>query len=461
MKFGHSFTQALEDDFPAEWQTAAIRYRQLKKCIKKVQRELMDLGLSVEILKSLVDHSDEGSELTKHGPIFHYMFDGTLQSFQPKLVLTVDSTQGIPLDLNLSEETKEAIEKLVRRKSCLQPNDSSRGTESEEGSENGGDSHSISTDSSDRSSSDADDEESGVATIKVPLYSDHEFFQILTSELASLDALQTRAESDIKQDVKKLGSAVTTVATPKSFSSRSDLYPWREIFRIYMESGVFFSNLEIEAHRERSVEKAQERLNWFTTEIDRLKLRSTFKSPGSAFLFARFMEVNKSILKLLKFQEMNKMAMTKILKKFDKRTALGARQTFPVFIASNPFIASHMAKAICYTMSSNLLNIIPQLDDYLCPICSSIFVKPIRLACSHIFCVRCLVKLQRDNKRFCPMCRSDVVMIADSANLDMSLLRFLKDYFPKEAKEKQLENEREVAMEQWHSIHDSKECIIM
>ncbi|KAL7276271.1 hypothetical protein RUND412_000737 [Rhizina undulata] len=443
MKFGHFFTQALRDDFPTEWQTAAIRYRQLKKCIKKVQRELADLGLSVEILRILVDQSIERSESTKHVPIFSYMFDGTLQSFQPKLVLTVGLKQGIPLDLNLSEKTKEAILKLK---------DSSRRTESEECLENGEDYHSISRDSSDRSSSHAADKESNVATIEVPLYSDHEFFQILTSELASLDALQTRAEADIKQDVRKLGNAVTAVATPKSLSSRSDLYPWREIFRIYIESGVFFSTLEIEAHRERSVEKVQERLNRFITEVDRLKLRSTFKSPESTFLFARFIELNKSILKLLKFQAMNKTAMTKILKKFDKRTALEAQRTFPVFIASDPFVASQLAKAICYTISSNLLNIIPQLDDYLCPICSSIY---------HIFCVRCLVKLQRDRKRFCPMCRGDVVMIADSANLDMSLLRFLRDYFPKEAKEKQLENEREAAMEQWHAIHESKECVIV
>lgn len=160
------------------------------------------------------------------------------------------------------------------------------------------------------------------------------------------------------------------------------------------------------------------------------------------------------------------MGMELTASEFDKRTALGARETFPEFIASDSFLASHLARAICYTMSSSLLNLIPQLDNYLCPICSSISVKPVRLSCSHVFCVRCLVKLQRAQKRFCPMCRRDAVLEADSTNLDLSLLSFLKVYFPKETKLKQQENEKEVAMEQWKAVHSdifggSKDCVIM
>ena len=106
-------------------------------------------------------------------------------------------------------------------------------------------------------------------------------------------------------------------------------------------------------------------------------------------------------------------------------------------MAQTPFLASHLAKAICFTMSSQLLALLPQLDDYLCPVCQCISVKPVRLACSHVFCVRCLVKLQREEKRNCPMCRADVVLAAGATNLDVGLLKFLKAYFPKEAREKQ------------------------
>lgn len=45
-------------------------------------------------------------------------------------------------------------------------------------------------------------------------------------------------------------------------------------------------------------------------------------------------------------------------------------------------------------------------------------------------------------------------MQADSGNLDVGLHNFLKEYFPKESKAKQSENEKEVAMEQWRNIHE-------
>lgn len=69
MKFAHSFSRVLqEEDFPADWQAAAIRYRELKKCIRRVQSELLDLGLTVEVLKGLIEEAE--------GPVFKYMFDG-------------------------------------------------------------------------------------------------------------------------------------------------------------------------------------------------------------------------------------------------------------------------------------------------------------------------------------------------------------------------------------------------
>jgi hypothetical protein len=72
MKFARSFTQLLEEeDFPADWQAAAIRYRQLKKCIKKVQQELQEIGLTAEILRGLVEEEVES-------PILRYTFHGEL-----------------------------------------------------------------------------------------------------------------------------------------------------------------------------------------------------------------------------------------------------------------------------------------------------------------------------------------------------------------------------------------------
>lgn len=150
--------------------------------------------------------------------------------------------------------------------------------------------------------------------VEITLCSDSEFFHLLTSELASLEALQSRAEREIKANVVAIGGAVTGVATPKSANSKSDLYPWREIFRIYVESGIFFSNRESENHQERTVEKAQEQLELFNSEVHRLRLRNKFKNPYSLHLLHQFVSVNMDVLRVMRFQAINKLAMTKILK---------------------------------------------------------------------------------------------------------------------------------------------------
>jgi SPX domain len=54
MKFGHEFKKALwREGFPAHWIESAVPYNQLKKCIKKVESELRDLGLGSETLRRL------------------------------------------------------------------------------------------------------------------------------------------------------------------------------------------------------------------------------------------------------------------------------------------------------------------------------------------------------------------------------------------------------------------------
>lgn len=134
-------------------------------------------------------------------------------------------------------------------------------------------------------------------------------------------------------------------------------------------------------------------------------------------------------------------------------------------MASDPFFSESLAKSVNYVIAENLLTILPQLDDYTCPVCASITFKPIRLSCGHVFCIRCLIKLQRQKTSNCPICRRDVVMEADSSNLDENLLKFLQLYFPKEVKAKQLENEKALGLDQLEKVGfgktEGKECIIM
>jgi E3 ubiquitin-protein ligase BAH len=75
MKFAHTFNETLSsENFPPEWQAAAIQYRQLKKCIKRVKQELDALGLNVNTLKELISECGDGG--TAGGPTLQYMFDG-------------------------------------------------------------------------------------------------------------------------------------------------------------------------------------------------------------------------------------------------------------------------------------------------------------------------------------------------------------------------------------------------
>lgn len=69
----------------------------------------------------------------------------------------------------------------------------------------------------------------------------------------------------------------------------------------------------------------------------------------------------------------------------------------------------------------------------------------------------------------CPVCRQhNSVLDADASNLDVSLMNFLKLYFPKEIKEKRKDSSREQAAEELEAITgqrwtDAPEgaCVIM
>lgn len=152
-------------------------------------------------------------------------------------------------------------------------------------------------------------------------------------------------------------------------------------------------------------------------------------------------------------------------------------------------------------LGETLLPIIPHIDDYACVICTSIAFKPIRLHCGHLFCVRCvlspplmhrvkhspalasrcLVKMQKRGKGNCPMCRAPTVLSADgcthlslethyarhtdlvvfTANVDWALLNFMKDWFPKEARQKLEQSEKEAAEEHMQELGFNTEgCII-
>jgi hypothetical protein len=252
----------------------------------------------------------------------------------------------------------------------------------------------------------------GFQTIEIPLHSDSEFFHILKRELSTLDDLKEREEKELSQQVKNLGQDIAKVTSSSSGRPGSTLYAWREIFRLYIEQQIFFSTCELDSGQ-RNAAIAHQQLEKFETALAKdHRIRKLRKASRVAL--EAFMRINSVLLQNLKFQEINRIALTKIMKKFDKRTALHARSVFPKFSSTEPFLAQSMAKAVSYTISEEILNIIPQLNDYLCPICLTIAYKPVRLRCNHVFCIRCLVVMQKARQGQCALCRANVVTEANS-----------------------------------------------
>lgn len=263
-------------------------------------------------------------------------------------------------------------------------------------------------------------------SIEIPLSSDAEFFRLLKAGLSNLEDLQAHEKKDLDSQVGLLRESIVEVTSPATPAKKADqavIYAWREVFRIYMEMQVFFSTGEVDSG-ERSSEVARQRLEAFQTQLVKQQHAKKLGRNGRRAL-EMFMHINLAVLQNLKFQEINGMALSKILKKFDKQTALHARSAFT---RTEPFSASSLSRSVCQAISEQILVVVPQLDDYLCPVCFTISFKPVRLRCSHVFCIRCLVVMQRQQQDHCPMCRAEVVMEATSSRSSPLPLYILSIY---------------------------------
>lgn len=397
MKFAHEFKETLErEGFPAHWRAAAIPYPQLKKCLKKVQHELEDLGLDKETLQHLLAEqtiSPKGDPI----PVARYNLDkASSQTLRPRLAVFVHLQHGQVIDAALSPASRAFLQRISGRQSsspALSPIRPDNGSESPH-------------EQIDRF------KEAGLERIEIPLVFDGEFFNILQTDVDSLSALQQQEETSMEMNIKLLGEEVSTVTQPSKKFVKTDINRWREIFDLYVDAQVFFSSHELD-HGSRTSAQAVQQLVWFQKEVDDRDLLKKFKVPSSKLAYARFLQLNATLLKNLKFQELNKIALAKILKKFDKRTSLGASASFRSAVRSQRLLAGSVAKKLCAQLSQEVVSVVPRVEDYYCPICFSIAWYPVRLKCSHLFCVRCVIKMQRESKRNCPLCRDEVVMEAD------------------------------------------------
>ncbi|TKW59892.1 putative transcriptional regulator [Colletotrichum tanaceti] len=464
MKFAHDFKETLRrEDFPSHWIDLAIPYGQLKKVLKRVARELNDLGLDPDTLRQLLDPADDSPLAAK----YRLNAAGNSKLLRPKLTVLVHMRDGNAVDASLAPASRSLIERIAALQSH-DPGEAILAPLKEPGSTPViiSSAESLANAEIELSDTKNGDENHGHAApvehyerIEVPLVFDSEFFGILQSDVNNLDALQTKEEKAMVTEIVALRQEVSHLTKPTRLS-KSDLARWRTIFELYLDAQVFFSTNE-QDHGSRSSQTAAKQLQWFQEEITKRNLVKSFKIAESREALVRFLRLNAVLLKNLQFQEINQVAIYKILKKFDKRTCLGVSKSFPVQVHSDKLLAGSVAKDICAQMSTDLVSVVPQISDYLCPICFAIAYRPVRLACRHVFCIRCIVKIQRRNEKHCPLCRADTVMKASADNLDIQLERHMRKYFPKEAKEKQRANEIERGIEDYGPEYVHSECSVM
>jgi E3 ubiquitin-protein ligase BAH len=150
-----------------------------------------------------------------------------------------------------------------------------------------------------------------IRRIEVPLTFDAEFFELLQGDVSDLGALQEEEKKAMVIDIKALGRELTKVATPST--RKTDLSRWRELFDLYLQAGIFFSTNELD-HGSRNSTDATRQLQWFQAEASRKGLVKSFKLSASRRVLERFIGINLTLLHNLRFQEMNQLAISKILK---------------------------------------------------------------------------------------------------------------------------------------------------
>lgn len=416
MKFAKVFQQVLsEDHVPEEWIERAIQYKQLKKRINRVVEELSNIGIN----QNNVEMS------------YEFVVEEGIVRPQLKMVITPLLKELIVSKLEGDEKYKYEIEKLRN--------------------DEGGDDDSVYT------SINPFEDEKVYYNVTISLVEDTKFFQILYEEIEGLKEFKKIEEKEITNKVEDIASDIATVTIPHM--KKNDLYVWREIFQKYIEAEIFFSTIERNAGKiDNNISK--ERFFKFINLINTSGILNKFKRQSSIIAFDEFKRINFEMLKFSNYEKFNSLAIRKILKKFDKQTQLFAKDKFPLVISGRSdesLLNLTVAKDVCYIISNKLLNIIPQIDDYLCPICCCIAFKPIRLECGHLFCIRCLVKLRRVNEDKCPLCRMECLQSLTVDHLDSAQMNYMKMYFPKEVREKEAADDRERVREQY----GDPKCVIV
>lgn len=512
MHFSKTYTQLLLT-LPPELRDNAIQYRQLKKLINKVVLELNELGLDPSVLSALLAaegsvsiaetprisiHSDstegkntEDSQAPSSYSKIVYELHNDQDRIEPRLRVWKQrlgsfGTSTEPLESPSSEDEPEEVgsvsqalgdQQPPRKETRLDLLQQLRHMKLSQDPESA-----VIID--DRAPADVEDLDFEDQELVIPLLSDSAFYQLLYDAIQSLETYMSSIHADFTTTLHRLSADIAHTARPslseqpagvvsQLIPAKSDLDTWRIIFSHYIDAEIFESVSELN-RGERSIEDVEQRLQLFAGKVAAIHTdtgRKTFRLKQSRVALDAFMKANLMILYIKKFQFANAEATRKILKKHAKRTALplldspsGASQldTASLAVATILKPSTSMSRILVQAIGETLLPVVPHIDDYSCLICTNLAFKPIRLSCRHLFCVRCLVKMQKRGQDECPMCRMRNVHIANRSNVDWTMLQFMQQWFPKESRQKQKDNEKEAADEELREmgIDPNQGCVV-
>lgn len=100
------------------------------------------------------------------------------------------------------------------------------------------------------------------------------------------------------------------------------MYAWRELFDLYLQAAVFFSTQEANTGT-RSPASAAKQLEWFQSEVTKRGLVNAFRLSASHRALDTFVKINIALLRHLRFQEINQVAVGKILKSEFRNNNIG------------------------------------------------------------------------------------------------------------------------------------------
>jgi dihydroorotase len=120
-------------------------------------------------------------------------------------------------------------------------------------------------------------------------------------------------------EIRELGNQVAHLTNPDRRANKKLISVWRQIFQIYLESDIFFGTTETD-HASRDSDKAAQRFELFSSKVANQGLVDKFKTPENLKALNMFMCLNREILQGLRFGEINRMAMLKILKSTSPHT---------------------------------------------------------------------------------------------------------------------------------------------